>query len=59
MSKKYKYYCEDCEIEFDVKSREDNEAFFCPFCGKEIINEDDDLLNEDELDDLIFEDIDL
>lgn len=55
MDKEYKYFCSECEIEFDIKSDSDNEAFFCPFCGREIITDDED----DMLDELIFEDIDL
>lgn len=58
MNDKFKYFCSECEISFDIKSEEENEAFFCPFCGREIINEDDELL-DDMLDDVLFEDIDL
>lgn len=58
MADKFKYFCAECEIRFDVKSEEENEVFFCPFCGREIINEDDELF-EDMLDDELFEDIDL
>lgn len=56
--KKFKYFCNDCEIYFDVKTEDDQEAFFCPFCGKEIINTDDDLQNED-LEEDIFDEIEV
>lgn len=48
----YKQYsCNECDAEFKVKHSLDEtyyEVNFCPFCGKEIWEEDEDEVDEDE-----------
>ena len=57
MEGKYKYYCDNCEIEFDVKTRDMSVVFFCPFCGNEINNNEDE--QDLELDEDIFEELEI
>ena len=45
------YYCYNCDTEFTVSFYEDDkQASFCPYCGSEIENEeeDEDLEEEDD-----------
>ena len=57
MEGKYKYYCDNCEIEFDVKTRDMSVVFFCLFCGNEINNNEDE--QDLELDEDIFEELEI
>lgn len=45
------YTCNECDAEFKVKHQLNDtyyEVNFCPFCGKEIWEEDEDEIEEDE-----------
>lgn len=45
------YTCNECEAEFKLKHTLDEtfyEVNFCPFCGKEIWEEDENEIDEDE-----------
>lgn len=41
------HYCENCDTEFKVISDELDEVAFCPYCGEEILDEDDEEDNEE------------
>lgn len=45
--------CTYCDVEFTVTTEDDDEVIFCPFCGEELFeeDEDDEWFDEDEEDD--------
>ena len=47
MSKKNKY-CFGCDAEFTVSCRGRSDVQYCPFCGAEVVEEDETIYEEDE-----------
>ena len=43
--------CVYCDSQFTVTTDDDDEVIFCPFCGEEMFDDDDELEYEDEFED--------
>jgi hypothetical protein len=47
--------CVYCDSQFTVTTDDDDEVIFCPFCGEEMFDDDDELEYEDEFEDDDYE----
>lgn len=56
---KNKIKCIDCEVEFEVVTENDLEPVYCPFCGNEIITTNLDEELDKELEEILFEELEL
>lgn len=48
---KEEIYCQDCGAEFHISYNEEDELVYCPFCGSDISDEEDDDWEEDDWED--------
>lgn len=56
---KEKQKCINCEVEFEVTTDNEIEPIFCPFCGDVLFNTDSIDEDDSELEELLFEDVEL
>jgi len=42
--------CIYCDAEFTVTTEDDDEVIFCPFCGEELVDEEDELYDDEDWD---------